>query len=274
MHYSLFSGGKRFRPILCLATGELFGATQKVLMPFACGLEMIHTYSIVHDDLPAMDDDDLRRGQPTTHKQFGEGVALLAGDALLTEAFRVMSDPQVAKIVGPKLMVKIVHEVSHAVGIAGLVGGQAFDIEAEDTEVDVATVEYIHIRKTGALILAAARVGALVGKAKGADLRKISRYAEFLGLAFQIADDILDASGQPDHRDVGETGFKEPKKATYPSVVGLGAARARLRELVQRCIKELSLFDSRAEPLRQLTYYIAERAIPEKAHQRNQETNV
>src|SRR3990167_5794018 len=195
MHYSLFTGGKRLRPILTLAVGDLFGGKHKLLLPFACAVELIHTYSIIHDDLPALDDDDMRRGELTSHKIFGEGIALLAGDALLTEAFHLMSRPQVAQALKPKLVLEVLHEIAHAAGVGGLVGGQAVDLEAEGREGDVATGEYIHVRKTGALILTAARVGARIGGATPKELRKISRYGEFLGLAFQIADDILDAKG-------------------------------------------------------------------------------
>ncbi|MEK7782582.1 MAG: polyprenyl synthetase family protein, partial [Candidatus Binatota bacterium] len=224
MHYGVFSGGKRLRPILLLAAGELFGGKDRLLLPFACALELIHTYSIIHDDLPALDNDDLRRGELANHKVFGEGIALLAGDALLTEAFHLMSRPQVMEALKPKLVLEALHEIAHAAGIGGMVGGQAVDLEAEGQEVNIATVEYIHVRKTGALILTAARVGARIGGATPKDLRRISRYGEFLGRAFQIADDILDAKGQSGGKG-GERQARdrERKKATYPSVVGLAA---------------------------------------------------
>src|SRR5207249_3566628 len=181
MRYGLFPGGKRIRPILTLAAGELFGAKHKLLMPFACALEMIHAYSIIHDDLPAMDDDDLRRGEPTAHRVFGEGMALLAGDGLLTEAFHIISAPQVARSVPSALVLDLIHEIGHAIGAAGLVGGQAFDLEAENKEVDLATVEYIHVRKTGALILTAIRVGARAAGAKGTEFRRGCRASQSYG---------------------------------------------------------------------------------------------
>src|SRR3990167_3918353 len=264
MQYGLFPGGKRFRPILTVACGELFGGKHKSLLPFACALELIHTYSIIHDDLPALDDDDLRRGEPATHKVFGEGIALLAGDALLTEAFHLMTGPQVAQALKPKLVLEVLHEIAHAAGVGGLVGGQAVDLETEGREVDVATVESIHVRKTGALILTAARVGARIGGATPKELRKISRYGEFLGLAFQIADDILDAKGHNGSRaGSGEAGDKERKKATYPSIVGVAASKSRAQELLQHCLKEIELFGKDADPLRGIARYVVEQALLE-----------
>ncbi|MGH7829085.1 MAG: polyprenyl synthetase family protein, partial [Candidatus Binatia bacterium] len=211
MHYSLFTGGKRLRPILTLAVGDLFGAKHKLLLPFACAVEMIHTYSIIHDDLPALDNDDMRRGELASHKIFGEGIALLAGDALLTEAFHLMSRPQVVRPLEPEAVLELIHEISHAAGIGGMVGGQAIDLEAEGHEANIATVEFMHVRKTGALILTAARLGGRLGGARSKEMRRISRYAEFLGLAFQITDDILDAEGNPGAAGGGD---REGRKAT------------------------------------------------------------
>lgn len=265
MNYGLFPGGKRIRPILTLAAGEAFGGKQKQLLPFASALEMIHAYSLIHDDLPAIDNDDLRRGAPAAHKVFGEGIALLAGDGLLTEAFHLMSSPQVVRSLPARRIVELIREISHASGVAGLVGGQALDLEAENKEADLATVEYIHVRKTGALILAAVRVGALVAGAPPAALRRISRFGEILGLAFQIADDVLDAQGHPAVGERAESARKERKKATYPSVVGLAQARERLRELHEQCVKELAPLDGRARPLREIAGYIVTRATHDNA---------
>lgn len=262
MHYGVFSGGKRLRPILTLAAGELFGGKRKLLLPFACALELIHTYSIIHDDLPALDNDDLRRGEPANHKIFGEGIALLAGDALLTEAFELMSRPQVAQVLKPEMALETLHEIARAAGVGGMAGGQAVDLEAEGREVNIATVEYIHIRKTGALILVSARVGARIGGATPKELRRISRYGEFLGLAFQIADDILDAKGHNGSRvGSGEARDKEKKKATYPSIVGVAASKSRAQELLQHCLKEIELFGKDADPLRGIARYVVERTI-------------
>ena len=259
MHYALFSGGKRIRPILTLATGELFDANHRSLLPFACAIELIHNYSIIHDDLPALDNDDFRRGEPTNHKVFGEGVALLAGDALLTEAFHLMSSSQVARWLEPKLILELIHEISHAAGASGLVGGQVFDLEAEGRKADIASVDYIHVRKTGALIVTAARTGAKIGAASPTEMRRVSRYAEFLGLAFQVADDILDAAGHVSGQR--GNGDREKKKATYPSIVGMAAAKARMRELLQHCLKEIEPFGREAESLRALAHYVTQRAV-------------
>lgn len=255
MRYALFSGGKRLRPILALAAGEMFGGRQKALLPFACALEMIHTYSLVHDDLPALDDDDLRRGEPSSHKKFGEGIALLAGDALLTEAFRLMSGPQVVRALKPRLIVELIHEIARAAGVGGMVGGQAVDLEAEGRDVDLATVEHIHALKTGALILTPVRVGAIIAGAKPKDLGRVARYAKFLGLAFQIADDIMDVADPAGGDGNGK------KKATYPAVAGSAAAKGRLRELLKKCLKEIAAFGRNADPLREIARIIVERAL-------------
>ena len=261
MHYGLFPGGKRIRPILVLAAGEIFQGRRKALLPFACAVEMIHGYSLIHDDLPALDNDDLRRGEPTNHKVFGEGIALLAGDGLLTEAFHAMSAPEVLKYLSGELVLKLIHELSHAVGIAGLVGGQAFDLEAERRDVDIGVVEYIHVRKTGALIRASLRLGAQVAGAKAAELKRISRFGDYLGLAFQIADDILDILGEAVPGDRAESGRSEWNKATFPSVIGVAAAQQRLTELRQQCLRELEPFGASAEALRAITRQVAARAL-------------
>ncbi len=264
MRYGLFPGGKRIRPILTLAAGEMFGGKQKELLPFACAVEMIHAYSIIHDDLPALDDDDLRRGEPTAHKVFGEGMALLAGDGLLTEAFHLISGPQVTRVLPAEMVLQLIHDLSHAAGVAGLVGGQAVDLETENTGADLAVVEYIHVRKTGALILASVRIGAQVAGAKPTDLQRISRYGEYLGLAFQIADDILDA-GAGETGGGLESGHNEKKKATYPSVVGIVQATERLRELHKQCSRELAPFGESGESLKAIAGHVIARAIREKS---------
>jgi geranylgeranyl diphosphate synthase type II len=261
MRYALFPGGKRIRPILTLAAGELFGGAHKELLPFACAIEMIHTYSLVHDDLPALDNDDFRRGAPTTHKAFGEGLALLAGDGLLTEAFHLMSSPAAARSAAPKLVIELIHEVSRAAGTMGLVGGQVLDLQAENKTVDLATLEYIHVQKTGALIVAALRVGARIAGAAAADLRRITRYGEFLGLAFQISDDILDVEEDTGAVPSPDFGHPEKRKATYASVVGIVQAKERLRDLVQQAVKQLAPYRKRAEVLEALAAYVGARAL-------------
>lgn len=272
MRYGLFPGGKRIRPILTLAAGEMFGAKQKDLLPFACAVEMIHAYSIIHDDLPAMDDDDLRRGEPTAHKVFGEGMALLAGDGLLTEAFHLISGPEVSRALPAELVLRLIHELSHAAGVAGLVGGQAVDLESENKDVDLAIVEYIHVRKTGALILAALRIGAQVAGAKAGDLRRISKFGEYLGLAFQIADDVLDGLGETLAGEGAESGHNERKKATYPSVVGVVQATERLQELLKLCDWELASYGETGESLRAIAEHIIVRAIHDKGRPTTEES--
>ena len=260
MRYSVFSGGKRFRPVLTLAVGEFFGAKSKALLPFACALELIHTYSLIHDDLPALDDDDTRRGKPSTHKQFGEGIALLAGDALLTEAFTLMTERRTVGHMDPARVLDLIHEVAHAAGIGGMVGGQSIDLEAERTDADVAAVERIHRRKTGALILAAARVGAKAAGARASDLKRISRYAEALGLAFQITDDLLDVEA-PSGKVAGAMSCsREQGKKTYPAVAGMVGARRRVAQLLKKCLKEIESYDRNADPLREIARSAVDRA--------------
>jgi len=260
MRYGVFPGGKRIRPILTLAAGELFGASQDRLLPFACAVELIHAYSLIHDDLPALDDDDLRRGEPAAHKMFGEGMALLAGDGLLTEAFHLLSDRETTRGVDPELVLELIHELAQAAGVMGLVGGQALDLEAEEKPADLAAVEVIHVRKTGALILAASRIGARLGAAGDEQLIRITRYGQYLGLAFQIADDIVDARAQAGAPQVG-SGRKEQKKATYPQVVGIVQARERLEELLRLSLHELDPFGTGARPLAAIARHVAARAL-------------
>jgi geranylgeranyl diphosphate synthase type II len=265
MRYGLFPGGKRIRPILTLAAGELFGGRQEDLLPIACAIEMIHAYSLIHDDLPALDDDDLRRGAPAAHKVFGEGMALLAGDGLLTEAFCLLSAAEVESA-APDLP-PAYSRIACAVGVAGLVGGQAADLEAEEREVDLAAVEYVHVRKTGALIHAAVRVGARVAGAKGAELRQVSRYGEYLGLAFQpptMSQTTMETSRAPSR------GGNE--KATYPSVVGW-PSEERLAELLQEAVNQLNCFGSGAEPLRAIATQVVGRALSEELSSKIEETH-
>jgi geranylgeranyl diphosphate synthase type II len=258
MRYGLFSGGKRLRPVLLLAAGELFGAPRKDLLPFACAMEMIHAYSLIHDDLPALDDDDFRRGRPATHKIFGAGIALLAGDALLAEAFRLMAEPRPGRALKPKLVLAAIREIARAAGAGGMAGGQAADLEAENRAADVAAIEAMHAMKTGALILASARVGALLGGATPGEIGRVSRYAGFFGLAFQIADDIMDSAGPEG------AGASESKKATYPGAVGIAAARSRARELLDCCLGEIAAFGKSADPLRGIARVVVERALEGK----------
>jgi geranylgeranyl diphosphate synthase type II len=253
IRYSLLAGGKRIRPILTLAAGEVAATAPATVLPFACALEMIHTYSLVHDDLPAMDDDDLRRGRPTSHKTYGEGIAILVGDALLTEAFAVMAG---ARGVAPARALRAVAEVAAAAGEAGMVGGQALDLAAQGTRTSLARVRAIHRRKTGALLRVAVRVGGIVGGASAPVLRRLTTYGEHLGLAFQIADDILDASDDPsaDGRTDRALG-----KATYPGVMGLDGSRRACRRERDAALAALVPLGTVAEPLRAIARYVVDR---------------
>jgi len=260
MRYSVFAGGKRIRPILMLAACEAVGGNIAHAMPAACAMEMIHTYSLIHDDLPAMDDDDFRRGNPTNHKVFGEAVAILAGDALLTEAFILMSSAATALAVSPDVLVQVIHEISFCAGSKGMVGGQVADMESEGRSgIDLATVQYIHTHKTGALIKASVKSGALLGGGKDKELDSLIRYGEAVGLAFQIADDILDIEGTTEEigKDAGSDQARG--KATYPAVMGLSESKKRASELVGIALDALSAFDHKAEPLREIAAYIVKR---------------
>ena len=258
MRYSLFAGGKRLRPILCIAGAEASGTDGAHVMPVACALEMIHTYSLIHDDLPAMDNDDLRRGKPTNHKVFGEAVALLAGDGLLTEAFRVMAQASLEKIRSEALL-RVIHLVAEASGHQGMVGGQLTDIRSEGKKVEPETVEFIHSHKTGALIRASVTAGAVLAGASEDRVRAISQYGAGIGMAFQISDDILDVEG--DREDMGKNvgGDARKRKVTYPSVHGLGRSKETQKQWVDRAIDSLQDFDSKADPLRAIATYIIER---------------
>jgi geranylgeranyl diphosphate synthase type II len=256
MRYSLLAGGKRIRPILALAAGEACGAPARRVLPFACALEMIHTYSLVHDDLPAMDDDDLRRGRPSSHKVWGEGLAILVGDALLTEAFRVMAG---ARGLPPTRALAAVAEVASAAGEAGMVGGQALDLAAEGSCASLRRVQDIHRRKTGALLRSAVRVGALVAGADAPTLRRLSAYGEHLGLAFQIADDVLDAAGGPEAD--GRTD-RELGKATYPGVLGMARARRAAERERDAALAAVAALGAAAEPLRAIAEWVVARAAP------------
>ncbi len=259
MRYSLFAGGKRVRPILAVASAEALGAKTAGLLPAAGALELIHTYSLVHDDLPAMDDDDLRRGRPTCHKVYGEAIAILAGDGLLTMAFEVLSDPRRLKAIPAPRLLAIIREIATASGVFGMVGGQVVDIQSEGKEMDLPTLEYIHTHKTGALIRASVRVGALYAGAGERQFAALSRYGELVGLAFQIADDILDLTGKEEEigKDVGSD--LEKGKMTFPSFYGLEESRRRAVEVVDKAVAVLKGFDKKADPLRDLAKYIITR---------------
>ena len=253
IRYSVFAGGKRIRPILCLEAGRIFDAEARAAAQVACALEFIHTYSLIHDDLPALDNDDLRRGKPTCHKQFGEATAILAGDALLTLAFETLS----AAPVEPGRRVAVIHEVATAAGTRdGMVGGQVADLEAEGREVAPAMLEYIHRSKTAALIRASVVSGALCGVAGEADVARMRRFGESIGWAFQVVDDILDV--EESSAALGKTAGKDQaqRKATYPALYGLQKSHQMARELATRAIGELSPYAERAGRLGEMAEFL------------------
>ena len=257
MRYSLLAGGKRLRPILCLAACELACGDAELALPTAVALEMIHTMSLIHDDLPAMDNDDLRRGMPTNHKVYGEAVAILAGDALLTRAFEMISIRSPG--VSPESLIKIIGELSLASGAPGLVGGQVVDLDSEGKQVDLETLEYIHLHKTGALLKACVTCGALVGGANDDLLNSLSIYARGIGLAFQIIDDILDVTSSSEV--LGKTAGKDliADKTTYPKLIGLKESQKRANALVASAKDSLEPWGAKALPLLALADYITSR---------------
>jgi geranylgeranyl diphosphate synthase, type II len=258
VHYSVFAGGKRIRPILCLATVDAVGGNLAPAMPVACALELIHTYSLIHDDLPAMDNDDFRRGKPTSHKVFGEAMAILAGDALLTEAFVLLSRAEKERLPVQRRL-SIIQEIAQAAGISGMVGGQAMDVLFEKTVPDENVLREIHRRKTGALIVAAVKAGAILFNTPKEKVRALSQYGANIGMAFQIADDILNVKG--DRALMGkETGSDAVRgKVTYTSLLGLEKAKEKLKEHIEAAIESIANFDERARPLRIIACYIEER---------------
>ena len=258
MRYSLFAGGKRIRPILSMASFEAVGGKGDKILPFACALEMIHTYSLIHDDLPAIDNDDYRRGKPTCHKIFGVAIAILAGDGLLTEAFRLMTTrPAQDRLSGDEeLILDLINEVAQAAGVLGMVGGQVADVESEGKVADLPMVQYIHTHKTGAMILVSVRVGAKLGGAKEGILNALTSYGESLGLAFQIIDDILNVKGKAAlmGKKTGSDLLKG--KATYPSVLGVEESKRRAHELVGLAVDALSQLGPEADSLREIARFV------------------
>jgi geranylgeranyl pyrophosphate synthase len=257
IRWSVFAGGKRFRPALLLAVGETFGATSESLIAAACALEMIHTYSLVHDDLPSMDNDDLRRGRPTCHVRFGEATAILAGDALLTMAFKTFAEDD--KLPAAK-RIRLISEIARAAGTPeGMVAGQAYDLEAEARPVDAAELETIHRLKTGALITAAARCGAIIAEASPAELAAVTEYARQLGLLFQITDDLLDVTATAEA--IGKTPGKDERsrKATYPALHGIEATRNYLASTHAAACDPLDRVERPTDLLRAIADFILER---------------
>ena len=259
MRYSLMAGGKRIRPVLCLAASEAVGGTQKDALRAACALEMVHTYSLIHDDLPAMDNDDLRRGKPTCHVAFGEATAILAGDALLTLAFEILASVPYENVDQAGKWLQVTRIVAGAAGSRGMIQGQMLDIAAEGSLLSVGDLESMHRLKTGALIEASLQCGALLAEADEAQKGSLRTYARNIGLAFQVADDILNVEGNPAlmGKAVGTDQLNE--KNTYPSLLGLDASKQFAQKLIRQALQALEAFDNRAEPLRALATYIIER---------------
>ena len=259
MKYSIFAGGKRLRPILCIGAAEAVGGEGTKALPIACALELIHTYSLIHDDLPVMDNDDLRRGKPTSHKVFGEALALLAGDGLLTEAFHLMTGAELSDNVPSRSLLKVIRMVAEAVGHRGMVGGQVVDVQSEGKEVDFDLVKLIHRHKTGALIEVSVSSGAIIGGGIQQEIEALTSYGQKIGLAFQIADDLLDIEGDSGEMGKGVGGDARKQKMTYPSVMGLKRSKEIQEEIIEQALDSLKPFDGMAEPLRKIARYIIER---------------
>ena len=258
MNYSLSSGGKRLRPILTLESAKIIGGDVKEVIPFCVAIEMIHTYSLIHDDLPAMDNDDFRRGKPTNHKVFGDGMATLAGDALLNYAFEIMLKESLGKE-NADIRLKAIYEIARGAGIYGMIGGQVVDIESENKSIEKEKLDFIHMNKTAAMIIGCMRAGAIMGNACEDDLQNITKYAKNIGLAFQIVDDILDivgdekALGKPVGSDI------ENHKSTYPSLLGLEKSRCIARQLIEEGKSSIKDLPSEKDFLNQLGDYIISR---------------
>lgn len=255
MGYSLMAGGKRLRPILVIASYAASGGKSKNILPVAGAIELIHTYSLIHDDLPAMDNDDFRRNKPTNHMVFGEAIATLAGDALLTDAFGMISNT----LAKPEILINIIKEVAYACGPQGMVGGQMADIMFEGKNATKKDLLYIHTRKTGLLIQASVRIGAIMASASSDKLNALTRYGECVGLAFQVIDDILDITGTKEEIGKPVGADISRNKNTYPSVFGMKKSMKDAEDLIQRSLMAIKNFDEKAEPLREIARYILRR---------------
>ena len=259
MKYSLMAGGKRIRPILCLAATEAVGGNLESTLPASCALEMIHTYSLIHDDLPAMDDDELRRGKPTCHVAFDEATAILAGDALLTLAFQILSSPVNKKDSQALVLLNVIHVISIAAGYKGMIDGQMRDIISEGALLSLDDLENMHALKTGALIQASIRCGAVLGNGSQEQIKLLGIYAKNLGLAFQVTDDILNVEGNPAVMGKAVGTDKNRKKSTYPLIMGLNESKKFATNIINNALKAIELFDNKADPLRAVARYILKR---------------
>ena len=261
MRYSVFAGGKRLRPILVIAAAEVVGGRAEKVLPTACAIELIHTFSLIHDDLPAIDNDDYRRGKLTCHKVFGEDMAILAGDGLLTHAFQLLAQNSELETINKQTIPLVIKEVAAAIGTLGLIGGQVVDVQSEGKEIDFHQLEYIHTHKTGAFIAISLKVGAMLMEAQEEEIEALFQYGKLIGLAFQIVDDILNVEG--DEVQLGKPVGSDlrQKKATYPALFGLEESRQKARRLVEEAKKELEIFGEKGEILRLLADFVVERTF-------------
>ena len=259
MTYSLMAGGKRIRPILCLAATEAAGADPEDAMPAACALEMIHTYSLIHDDLPAMDDDAMRRGKPTCHTAFDEATAILAGDALLTLAFQTLSSIEIRKVEQAAKWLDVIQLISYAAGYCGMIQGQMLDMVSEGKQLTLVDLKSMHRLKTGALIEVSLKCGAELVNVNSSQSQLLESYAQYIGLAFQVTDDILNIEGDPVIMGKAVGTDKLRHKSTYPSLLGLEESKMFARKLIDSALQALGSFDQKAEPLRAIATYIVDR---------------
>ena len=259
MHYSLMAGGKRLRPILCLAAAEAVGGNSENVIQAACAMEMIHTYSLVHDDLPAMDDDELRRGKPTCHVAFDEATAILAGDGLLTLAFEILTNTDLSVANNAKPWLQVIQRIAAGAGYKGMIEGQMRDISSENTKLTLTELEAMHTLKTGALIEAATCAGAILGGGVSAQIEKLKIYARQIGLAFQVTDDILNVEGDPQLLGKAVGTDQNRNKNTYPALLGLAASKTFASELIDKSLQALESFDNSAKPLREIARYVIAR---------------
>jgi geranylgeranyl diphosphate synthase, type II len=259
VRYSLFAGGKRLRPILCLAAAEAVGGDIEAVLPVACALELIHTYSLIHDDLPAIDNDDYRRGMPTSHKVFGEGIAILAGDALLTAAFHLLSRQDLAAGLEPAKRLEVISDIAEAAGYSGMIGGQVVDMQSEGKVPDYETLHYIHSRKTGVMILVAVKSGARLSGATEEEIDALSEYARNVGLAFQIADDMLNIDGDPMLMGKATGSDATRGKMTFPALIGVVDSHNKAYQLLDMALAGIAHLDHKADPLRLIASYVLER---------------
>lgn len=259
MKYSLMAGGKRIRPILCVAAAETVGGQSQDVIRAACAIEMIHTYSLIHDDLPAMDNDEIRRGQPTCHVAFDEATAIMAGDALLTLAFEVLSRMEFIQENNVLNWMSVIHTISTAAGYKGMIEGQMLDMAGEGHLLSLEDLENMHTLKTGALIEASVTVGAILGNGNFDQIQQLKTYAKNIGLAFQVTDDLLDIEGDPNVMGKNVGSDQARGKSTYPALLGMEQSKQFAKKLVNNALKALDYFDNKAHPLRAIAYYIVDR---------------